>query len=38
MNIMKGENQNGYRENMFSKTIDGNPLIDTAYSMVLEAA
>jgi len=27
-----------YRENVFSKTIDGNPLIDTVYRMVLEAA
>jgi phage/plasmid-like protein (TIGR03299 family) len=27
-----------YRENMFAKTIDGNPLIDKAYEMVLSAA
>jgi phage/plasmid-like protein (TIGR03299 family) len=27
-----------YRENMFSKTIDGNPLIDVAFAMVREAA
>ena len=27
-----------YRENVFSKTIDGNPLIDRAYDMVLSAA
>jgi phage/plasmid-like protein (TIGR03299 family) len=27
-----------YRENVFSKTIDGNPLIDTAYTMMREAA
>jgi hypothetical protein len=27
-----------YRENMFSKTIDGNPLIDTAFVMIKEAA
>jgi len=27
-----------YQENMFAKTIDGNPLIDRAYEMVLEAA
>ncbi len=26
-----------YRENMFAKTIEGNPLIDKAYEMVLEA-
>ncbi len=26
-----------YRENMFAKTIEGNPLIDKAYQMVLEA-
>jgi phage/plasmid-like protein (TIGR03299 family) len=27
-----------YRENVFSKTIEGNPLIDRAYDIVLEAA
>jgi len=27
-----------YRENVFSKTIDGNPLIDKAYAIVQEAA
>lgn len=27
-----------YRENMFAKTIEGNPLIDKAYEMVLSAA
>ena len=27
-----------YQENMFSKTIDGNPLIDLAFAMVREAA
>ena len=27
-----------YRENVFAKTIEGNPLIDKAYSMVLAAA
>jgi hypothetical protein len=27
-----------YRENVFAKTIDGNPLIDRAYEMVLAAA
>ena len=27
-----------YRENMFAKTIDGNPLIDRAYEMALAAA
>ncbi len=26
-----------YRENMFAKTIEGNPLIDKAYDMVLAA-
>jgi hypothetical protein len=27
-----------YRENIFSKTIDGNPLIDKAYAIIREAA
>ena len=27
-----------YRENVFAKTIDGNPLIDKAYELVLAAA
>ena len=27
-----------YRENVFAKTIEGNPLIDKAYEMVLSAA
>jgi len=27
-----------YRENMFAKTIDGNPLIDKAYDLIREAA
>ena len=27
-----------YRENVFAKTIEGNPLIDRAYEMVLAAA
>ena len=27
-----------YRENVFAKTIDGNPLIDKAYDMVMAAA
>ena len=27
-----------YRENVFAKTIDGNPLIDKAYDIVLAAA
>jgi hypothetical protein len=27
-----------YQENMFAKTIDGNPLIDKAYAFVLDAA
>jgi hypothetical protein len=27
-----------YRENVFAKTIDGNPLIDRAYAIVQEAA
>jgi hypothetical protein len=27
-----------YRENVFAKTIDGNPLIDKAYEMVLAVA
>ena len=28
----------GYRENMFAKTIEGNPLIDKAYEIIREAA
>jgi hypothetical protein len=28
----------GYRENLFAKTIDGNPLIDKAYELALAAA
>ena len=27
-----------YRENMFAKTVEGNPLIDKAYEIVQEAA
>jgi hypothetical protein len=27
-----------YQENMFAKTIDGNPLIDKAFEMMREAA
>ena len=27
-----------YKENLFAKTVDGNPLIDRAYQMVLAAA
>jgi hypothetical protein len=27
----------GYQENMFSKTIEGNPLIDAAYAMIMAA-
>ena len=27
-----------YKENLFQKTIEGNPLIDKAYKMVLEIA
>ena len=26
-----------YKENMFAKTVDGNPLIDRAYQLVLSA-
>ncbi len=26
-----------YKENMFAKTIEGNPLIDKAYDMILAA-
>jgi len=27
-----------YRENMFARTIEGNPLIDKAYEIIREAA
>ncbi len=30
-------NTANYRENMFAKTIEGNPLIDKAYELVLAA-
>jgi hypothetical protein len=30
--------RSNYRESLFAKTVDGNPLIDKAYQMVMAAA